>query len=314
MRKVAVKQLDVRKPIFMVGMPRSGTTVISEAISLHPELAWVSNYVGRLPGLPVVSIIDRIVNGNRYGWWLRGKKNQAGTLGSYMKRFLPHTDESYGIWRRCCGEKFLSEYLIDTAATASEKRCIERYIGRILRWQNRERFFTKFTGPPRIGYLESMFPDAYFVHVVRDPRAVAASLKKVEFWQRGGGLERPWWTEGFPDEYRKVWQASDHQEMVLAALQWKWIIELTWSEAAKIPEGHYLEVKYEDFIEQPKELLSAVFDKLGLMYAKAPFKYLERHGQLSNMNDKYKQVLDEGEIAEVESVTFPVATEAGYVF
>ena len=37
------------KPIFLIGCPRSGTTVISESIYVHPELGWFSHYFDNYP-------------------------------------------------------------------------------------------------------------------------------------------------------------------------------------------------------------------------------------------------------------------------
>jgi hypothetical protein len=52
---------------------------------------------------------------------------------------------------------------------------MQNIIQRILFWQGKERFAAKFTGPGRIAYLRSLFPDARYIHLTREPVALAAA-------------------------------------------------------------------------------------------------------------------------------------------
>jgi len=304
----------LEKPIFMIGMPRSGTTVISEAISLHPDLGWFSNYLGRMPYLPIVALLDRVTGCKAWGWRLRGKKHQAGGLLSFLKRALPHTDEAFKVWQYCCGDYFLRDYLINRQATEAEKICLRGYVKKVLRYQNKKRFFTKLTGPPRIAYLKSIFPDAIFIHAVRDPRAVVASLLKVDFWQEGGGLKEPWWVNGLPREYVNAWEERDRHPVALAAVQWKRVVELTFEEKKLLRQGCFFQIRYEDFVSDPHGTLSGLFASLGLSDAVEAHNYLATTGNIRNMNFKYSKILSAEEIAIVETLVKPVAQKTGYSF
>ncbi len=37
--------MSIQKPIILIGMPRSGTTVLAETISIHKDLGWISKYL-----------------------------------------------------------------------------------------------------------------------------------------------------------------------------------------------------------------------------------------------------------------------------
>jgi len=37
--------MKMNSPIFLIGMGRSGTTVLAEAISTHKDLGWISKYL-----------------------------------------------------------------------------------------------------------------------------------------------------------------------------------------------------------------------------------------------------------------------------
>jgi hypothetical protein len=57
-------------------------------------------------------------------------------------------------------------------------------IGAHLRWTARPRFLSKQTANNRrVALLERMFPDARYVHVIRDGRAVANSTLGVGWWK-----------------------------------------------------------------------------------------------------------------------------------
>jgi len=302
----------VLRPIFLIGMPRSGTSALAEAISLHEELGWFSNYLNRFSSLPWLAVLDRITNISSIGWHLRGQKKQNRSLKALIRRCLPYCSEANPVWFRHCGEKFLWEYLNKEKATAEELDNITSCITKVLQYQQKSRFFTKFTGPPRIHYLDSIFRDAYFIHVIRDPRAVVSSLFKATFWKEGGGLVRPWWRRGLTDNDIEQWEASDRSPVVLNAVQWRRVVELTWEEKESILSERYLEIRYEDFVEEPHEALSMVFEKVGLKDSNVSHRYVSSIGGLINMNYKYREHLRVEEIAMIEKITGQTAKRVGY--
>ena len=186
---------SIDKPIFFIGMPRSGTTIVQEAFSAHENLGWLSNYSGRFPGFPALTAVHRIF-GN-----LRGQRNQGQRL-AWFNRILPRPVETYEVWRRLFGEKFLYSFLVGVKPSAEEVEAARRYIAKLLAAQKKARFCAKFTGPPRIEFLSEAFPEAYFIDIIRDPRAVVASLMvdKDDFWEKKGGREKPFWDGALDQE------------------------------------------------------------------------------------------------------------------
>lgn len=311
-----VKQ-TIHEPIFMIGMGRSGTTAISEAISLHEDLGWFSVYIQHVPALPWLAVIDRITMMPKIGWYLRGKKKQQKGIGNLLRRYLPYPIETYSVWERFCGQRFSYDYLIGQKASEDQAECLTKYIRRVLALQGKKRFFAKFTGPPRIEYLNSVFPDAYYVHVVRDPRAVVSSLVKYwssTRWKHWGWLDGPWWSNGLPDEYVQEWKKNDRSPVALAAVQWKRVVELAWEEKNLIDQKKYLEIQYEDFVAAPHQRLSDVFERLNLTDSQTAHRYITSVGRLRNMNFKYKEDLRSDQIALVEKLTHDIAQRAGYHF
>lgn len=300
--------------LFLIGVPRSGTTVFSEAISVHDELGWFSSYLEHIPSFPWIALLDRIAQIPVLDFYLRGKKRQGGGFASFFRWLLPYSDEVYSVWVRCCGEVFLRDYLLGKKASATQKVCMEKLVQTILRCHGKKQLFTKLTGPSRIFFIQSIFPRARFIHVIRDPRAVVSSLLKAAFWRNGGGLEKPWWENGLTTQDLEDWENEDRSAVALAAVQWRRVVETTWEERERIGLKRYVEVRYEDFVESPHKVLRGVFEAVGLDDSRRAHRYLDSVGRLSNMNCKYRKHLSRDDISLIERLTIETAQRAGYAF
>ena len=299
-------------PVFLIGMDRSGTSAISEAISLHESLGWISNYVHKWPDWPQLALLSRLTSLPGVGWYLRGMKKQSTGWAATVRKYLPFADEGdYRLWARLCGDKFLWDFMIGLTASPDEQRHTSDYFGKVLRYHGKKRLFVKLTGPPRIQYLDSIFPNSQFIHVIRDPRAVVSSLMQVAYWAEKGGLEKPFWT-GLLEEDIAAWEENGRSPIALAAVQWKRVVEQTWQEKSRLPGKKYIELRYEDFVEEPRLSINEVFARLDLVPSPNAEKYLASIGKPKNMNFKYKKNLNPEEISLVESLTRSTALKAGY--
>ena len=84
----------------------------------------------------------------------------------------------------------------------------------------------KFTGPARLEYLTSIFPDALIVNVMREPVATVRSWLEVGFWQRMG-IDKLWWRGAYtPDEIAYAETIKDKPALI-TAFQYKKLMETT---------------------------------------------------------------------------------------
>jgi len=302
---------DSSRPIFFVGMPRSGTTILFEAFARHPDLGWPSNYSERQPRWPSLNLLRRLLD-NRIVH-LTGRKQQYAKV-RFGNRYLPHPDEAYRFWDHYTGRKFSREYLADVVVDTRTRERVRAAVATILRWQGRRRFAAKLTGPPRIAFLNSIFPDAKFVHVVRDGRAVVHSLLKVGFWRRKGGFDGPFWNGGLSESELHDWLASGRDPGVLAAIQWQHIVALARRESHTLPKDHYREVKYEDFVASPHRVLSSLYDFCMLSDADTGHGFLDHGGVgLKNMNAKFHDEVPQESAMRITAALEPMLAELGYI-
>lgn len=251
-------------PIFLIGCPRSGTTILGEILSRHPVLGSFVNYLAASPGLLSLSAAARVWNLPVIGAQLRGYTPQGFHRGflSGIRRYLPKPSEAWSVWERCCGPEFRFSALRGQRPTAIQRARTTETVARVLRHQGKKRLFAKLTGPPRMSFLSEIFSDALFVHVVRDGRAVTRSLLRTDWWSQRGRDQPRWDNLLLPDG--SSWSASGSPAAALTALQWQAIVRLARDEARDIGGERYLEVRYEDFLDDPAEVASVVMQWCGL--------------------------------------------------
>jgi omega-hydroxy-beta-dihydromenaquinone-9 sulfotransferase len=306
------QESNIKKPIFVIGMPRSGTTVVSETISAHEKLGWFSNYFKWFPSVPEITFLSRILDFPHIGQYLRGKKTQNSDLISFIRMLLPFCSEAYTVWNRYCVEYFDKDYLIKHSAGQEEKEKITSLIKKVLRFQGKDRFFSKLTGPPRIKYLSSIFPDACFINVIRDPRANISSILRVPFWEQNDGYSKPWWENGLSNESIYEWTKYGRTPVALCAVQWKEILEITWQEKKLIDSERYVEIRYEEFVKNSYDVLTNAFNLFDLPLSHNVFSYVNSIGKVYDMNYKYHNNLKSCEIDIINKITSITAGKAGY--
>ena len=136
-------------------------------------------------------------------------------------------------------------------------------------------FLHKFTGWPRAGFLAGVLPDAKFIHVVRDGRAVANSWLQMDWWEGFNGPDH-WQWGPLPAAYESEWRESGHSFPVLAGVLWKLLIDAHDEAAAALPPDRWLEVRYEDVIASPGKAFGAMLEFAGLPADRAFDRALSR--------------------------------------
>jgi hypothetical protein len=167
--------MAIDRPIFIVGPHRSGTTLLYKILAAHPDLGYLNRANHRFPALP-------------------GFAHLLTRLGA-----PDDPQEAQHFWDRLWT---LPDDRMDAQHLSAEQRAFyPARIERVLRLRRRPRFVAKYPRLSlRLGWLDALFPGCFFVHVVRDWRAVLRSTveRKVKRAKRGGGwfgVRIPSWRE-----------------------------------------------------------------------------------------------------------------------
>src|SRR5690349_2377134 len=145
-------------------------------------------------------------------------------------------------------------------------------------------------------------PDALFVHIIRDGRDIALSLKKM-----GGFAPLPW-------------DRSETRSLLATAMYWEWMVRKGREYGADFPDD-YFEVRYEELVTHPAETLSSLgrFLDHDLDYERIRKAAL---GRLRETNSSFREESAQAEIQPVnrwrerlsrENVTALEATVGDYL-
>lgn len=174
--------------------------------------------------------------------------------------------------------------------------------------KRRKRFMNKHPqNSLRIRYLNSIFPDALFVHLIRDGRAVIFSNCERTLTD-GFRKKYPFGKFPKPVEWQKYMQLP---LMIQFAHQWVDITTYIRDTAIQILKpDRYIEIRYEDFCKNPRKILH----ELDLFCRLDPNirNYEIVPSELRNYNFKWQTGLSEKEIEDVEEIIGDCMHEYGY--
>lgn len=258
-------QIPIEKPIFIVGLPRSGTSMLYNLLCAHEKAAYITNSINACP--ESICTIE----------WLRKKFN----FNASGERFLAdsiNTDfaspsEPALLWGKWIGRDVDSLYWEEKRlANFSREKIEEIYtdIRRILFTfgglsNNNRRFICKYpVMQTELKMVQDLFPDAHFIHIVRDSRPAANSLLKLYHLTNNQikKIKHPWVTYIVPyprvkslEGLIKKFGADDIRT---TAHVWQDSIELVHQTAPALK--NFIEVRYEDILANPKKELTRLFD------------------------------------------------------
>ena len=112
----------------MIGVPRSGTTIISDVVSIHDDIAWFSNYLVKHRRYPEISLLNRVLDAPILGGYLRRKELNKKLATAKMQEIIPYPMEAYRIWDYYCRNNFSDDYLHNTIPSDGEKERIKKVI------------------------------------------------------------------------------------------------------------------------------------------------------------------------------------------
>ena len=259
----------ISKPIIIVGTGRCGSTVFHRLLASHPKVMWLSGFCDRYPTRPALNRRAVLAVNHPLLRPILRRKVQPGECYKFWEK------HAFGFSEPC-------RDLLRTDVSARVKKQVRAVMGEMLTLE-RDRLLIKITGWPRIGYLDEIFPDARFVHIKRDGRAVASSLLHVNFW-RGWYGPQGWRAGLLSGEDQATWEAYDRSFTVLAGLEWRIQMRAIAAARRTLDPARFLEVKYEDFCDHPREVARQVLDFAELPHAEA----LERQVQATPIRNSQR--------------------------
>jgi hypothetical protein len=212
-------------PFFIVGFQRSGTTLLKLMLNAHPNLA-VPN--------ETAFISDFFQKRDEYGdlaFEANARRMLADIAESRFVRKGKLIDDVEGILKRPRGSyaDLVDAIFTQYAAARGKTRWGEKTPGQEM----------------CIDVLNSLFPSCRIIHIVRDGRDVALSLRRVS------------------------WGTSD---LPRVAADWRWRTTVARKVGGVLNE-RYCEVRYEDLVHEPRAHLERICTFLGEQFDERMLDY-----------------------------------------
>jgi hypothetical protein len=273
------------RPVFVVGCHRSGTNLLYDTLLSAGGFAV---YRGYLPVykmlIPRFGSLGKVENRRQLmQTWLRSK--------GFRRSGLDPGDLTVKVLNECRSGGDFIRITMDEVARRQN----------VSRWAVYDPDDVLF-----IPDIKRDIPEALFVHIIRDGRDIALSLRKM-----GGFRPLPW------DRGRRSLAAT--------ALYWEWMVRSGREHGHKIPSD-YIEVHYESLVSKPRETLARLgefldhdldygrIQKAGLGRVSEPnssFGPGAAESQMSPVN-RWKEKLSGAEVAAIEATVGDCLEETGY--
>ena len=229
--------------VFIVGCPRSGTTLLRHIVSAHPQIVitpeahwiprWFEERRGLTPdGLVTPNLVSELLAHNKFALFGIGREALMSLAGSGQPisyaSFVTGIFDLYGNPR---GKDAVGNKTPDSVR--------------------------------RMGTLHALWPEARFVHLIRDGRDVALSLMNWPSVRTKKPGTFPTWKD---------------DPVSTAALWWELNVRRGREAGAVLGPQLYRELRYESLVAHPAQECAALCGFLGLPYDEAMLSYHEALG------------------------------------
>jgi LPS sulfotransferase NodH len=239
--------------LFLVGCPRTGTTLLSQLLAASGLFAYVSNFVARFWIAPWLGASIGLALGLAR---LSSPSNLKSTFGQTTGWTEPH--EFGYFWDRWFefGETAkLSEGQLAKIDRTKMKRAfaaLQAAYDRPMFFKNQNKYSLQ------IEFLAELFDNAYFVLLERHPlyQTQSVLLARKEFC----GDINIWWTMR-PKEYSILKELSPFEQIAGQAF---FLSRDIWASLKKLSKDRYLALTYEDLCASPRDAVTQVARLVGI--------------------------------------------------
>lgn len=252
-----LKRVQIKdEPIFILGHWRSGTTLLHELLVLDGRYTYPNTYECLAPNHFLIStpwitklrflLPDKRPMDNMATGWDRPQEDEfalcnMGLPSPYRTMAFPNNPPQH--------TEYLTLEGLDSAQVERWKSGLLWFLKRVT-FRDPKRIILK--SPPHTGRIKTLlelFPDARFVHIVRDPYALFPST--VRLWKtlhKFEALQEP--TNAGVEEY--VFECFEK------------MYERFEKDRELVDDSRFFEIRYEDLIRDPIAQIRSLYEHLGL--------------------------------------------------
>lgn len=234
-------EFNCKKPLFILGNPRSGTSLLRLMLHRHSKICippeshfflWLERTYGSLDNFELKKYLKDLYNSTKFETWELNKEELFSFLSS-------HDIDDY-TKLTCLVYQFY-------AIKHNKENC--------LFWGDKNSLWIE-----KLPTIKMHFPEAFYVHIVRDGRDVACSYKSLSRKK----ILSPY-APKLPNNIEEI------------AMNWHYsVAEVEAFFLNQVSKANRITVHYEQLLKQPEEVLSQILNKLQLPFEPQQLKYFEK--------------------------------------
>ncbi len=268
-----------KKQVFIIGSRRSGTTWTLWLLSDHPSIV----------GIQHTNLIDAFKKIN--SWWLDEDEIHNSIVSGKDEKIKAN----------------LKDFITENDFYSSCQQLVSSIFNQSFN-EKKQASIVVESQPENIDNLDllmKLFPDAYYLHVIRDPRSVFGSWKSIV----------------------KTWSSEDVFRTHPVEFSERWRKEVLTGRKLSEHALNYMEIQYEEMKSNGESVLQGVYRWLGVeasddlvrhALASCEMQKLRKKGNMpkgffrKGMSDGWKSDLSEAEVQSVEYLLKDLMDELNY--
>lgn len=241
----------LQSPIFVIGNPRSGTTLLRLMLNSHRDIL-----VPPECGFAV--------------WWYDKYKHwdsSSAIDNSTLSDFLNDLRSSRKIETWNLDYNKLKHFIIDEhpASYADLVSTVYIFYGisigrKFKRWGDKNNFYLK-----HINLIKQLYPPVYFIHIIRDGRDVACSYTTIN-----------------KNKFNSIYAPRLPKTIIEIAKEWVTNVSRIRNSFNIFDWENVLEIKYEDLVVHPHSVLKKICSFLKQPYYRSMLEYYKSPNKLGN--------------------------------
>ena len=253
--------MHIEKPIFIMASPRSGTTILYNLFTRHRDTAFPEHFADKYYLQPwKFKILPLMVKQQMRRYKIRPLPHEGLFLSKFFQFGKPLTENNVS--------KEIRSYIYSLIKAE-------------LKAFNAKRFVCKQVDfSMRIRFLNALFPDAYYIVIWREPRAVIGSLftQMSGEWKAKNHEQRGWLQ--ITDDFDK------NEPLIESCIKFYERYSNSLKNEIEVIKDHVIEIDYENFVCSPKNELKRLYDYTELYWYDALDKEIPDQLDL-NANKKW---------------------------
>jgi hypothetical protein len=217
---------SIRCPIFILGCGRSGTTILGTVLARHPAVTYLNERRDLWAiAYPMTDI------------WSRRAESRGGKL------VMTAHDEVPGQSTRL-KRLFMWQTIRSRRPVLVEKLPINNF---------------------RLSFLRTVFPDARYIHILRNGAEVARSIEREAIWYTKFGYRWKLLSQ-YAQSRQETLALPDFcaDDFEKGLLEWRLSLDALYSSMNGLTADRFLEITYADLVELPRRTTTRIVDFLEL--------------------------------------------------